>query len=367
MLPNWITKNIGGSEIQCYIMTESLIQKGWSIEVITSFQHSKNQSFRMKYFNKKIHYIYFRSTVSTLINLIKLVIIIKSIKSRFIYVRTDARLFQIAASISSKLFKIKVIYAIASDEELVKKSFWTLTRKNRKNPFTKPFYLIESIFVDFLFGRFNYNVDKIIVQTDNQKKKLLQDYNLHSIKIQNSIFTGKEVHFQNKKDIILWIGYLRPIKQPEVLFELSKILKLKSWRIVVIGNTTQYTEVIDIYKDHISFIGELSLEQTEKWLQNSKILINTSKNEGFPNAFMQAWYNKVYVVSLCVDPDGLLTREKLGFFSENSIELMSSHIQSIINNENNINKIINTAQLYCKKNFNIEKNIKKFESILNEI
>ena len=40
--------------------------------------------------------------------------------------------------------------------------------------------------------------------------------------------------------------------------------------------------------------------------------MNTSLHEGFPNTFIQAWMREVAVVSLHVDPDGVLSREGVG-------------------------------------------------------
>ena len=42
----------------------------------------------------------------------------------------------------------------------------------------------------------------------------------------------------------------------------------------------------------------------------SKILINTSSFEGFPNTFVQAWANGVPVISLKVDPDNIIKKKK---------------------------------------------------------
>jgi glycosyltransferase involved in cell wall biosynthesis len=63
---------------------------------------------------------------------------------------------------------------------------------------------------------------------------------------------------------------------------------------------------------NIDFLGEVSPFEMEKWFQETKIFLNTSSSEGFPNTFLQAWMNGVPVLSLDIDPDNLIEYNNLG-------------------------------------------------------
>jgi glycosyltransferase involved in cell wall biosynthesis len=57
----------------------------------------------------------------------------------------------------------------------------------------------------------------------------------------------------------------------------------------------------------VSWLGEIGHPEVLSLLRSARVLLNTSPAEGFPNAFLEAWHLERPVVSLRVDPDGLLS------------------------------------------------------------
>ena len=65
-------------------------------------------------------------------------------------------------------------------------------------------------------------------------------------------------------------------------------------------------------------------EDVNKLLERSHLLVNTSKWEGFSNTFIQAWMRSVPVMTLGVNPDGLLDNSYLGCNHVSTAEIASS-------------------------------------------
>jgi hypothetical protein len=63
--------------------------------------------------------------------------------------------------------------------------------------------------------------------------------------------------------------------------------------------------------ENLEFLGFQPLEITETYFDRCKVFVNTSKYEGFPNTFLQAWRRGISVISY-VDPDGVIQSKSLG-------------------------------------------------------
>jgi glycosyltransferase involved in cell wall biosynthesis len=58
-------------------------------------------------------------------------------------------------------------------------------------------------------------------------------------------------------------------------------------------------------------------------------LVSTSRQEGFPNIFLQAGKYRVPVVSLNVDPDGLFSHSRAGIVCQGSVEQMAGELRRL--------------------------------------
>ncbi len=105
-----------------------------------------------------------------------------------------------------------------------------------------------------------------------------------------------------RKDVVLWVGTVYEDKRPELFLELAK--RLPERRCVLIGGPRRGAEAF--YEGiraqaaavpNVEFTGFLPLEQVEPWFDRARVLVNTSRYEGMPNTFLQAWARGVPTVA----------------------------------------------------------------------
>jgi glycosyltransferase involved in cell wall biosynthesis len=165
-------------------------------------------------------------------------------------------------------------------------------------------------------------VNIVIAQTADQKKGFEINYGMKSIIVPSIAAILEESYFQENKNIakekkidVLWVGNSMTNKQYEVVMELAELLPKRTFAIAMNkSDSSRFHQAEDKAKNlsNVIFLGTLAPIQMESWFKKTKLFLNTSIREGFPNTFLQSWMNRVPVISLNIDPDGIIKRYNLG-------------------------------------------------------
>ncbi len=121
---------------------------------------------------------------------------------------------------------------------------------------------------------------------------------------------------------IVWIANFKPLKQPDAFVRLAATLRdLSDVRFVMIGSAAEGSGDEGWHSalqreiaasPNVEYLGPRSQQEVNATLNNAYLFVNTSRFEGFPNTFIQAWLRRVPVLSLNVNPDGIFDREEVG-------------------------------------------------------
>jgi glycosyltransferase involved in cell wall biosynthesis len=179
---------------------------------------------------------------------------------------------------------------------------------------------------------------RIVVQTRQQAELLQRNYGRKAdAVIYNFHPPAPEPIDKSGPLTVVWIANLKPWKQPEVFVRLAKSFSARDdIRFVMVGapaalskagrqGSWQGSLMRDVEATaNLQYIGQKTLAEVNELLARAHIFVNTSTHEGFPNTFIQAWLRDAVVVSLSVDPDQLLEKQRVGIVTHSELELRAA-------------------------------------------
>jgi glycosyltransferase involved in cell wall biosynthesis len=156
--------------------------------------------------------------------------------------------------------------------------------------------------------------DAILVQSIAQAEALRRNYGLASRVA--GMLVEKPLPAPRRDIDVLWVSNIRREKRPDRILELTATLP--GVKVHMVGGPLRDEEALfrEIEaaaraRPNVTFHGRLPYWDANALYGRSRLLVNTSDVEGFPNSYLQAWIRGVPVVTL-IDPDRVIEREGLG-------------------------------------------------------
>lgn len=258
------------------------------------------------------------------------------------------------AALYAKRFGAKLIWHIASDNDVEPAPEPNIKVRIRDS--------LERLFINYGIR----NADIIAGQTNHQSELLEKHFRrkCDTIIPIGHPFPAHDIK-KSEKVTVLWIGNLKPLKQPEIFIRLvGEVGKANDIQFVMMGRPAGpakwVTRLMEQIKDapNLRYLGEVSQDEVNRRLSEGHILVNTSRYEGFSNTFVQAWMRRVPVVSLTVDPDNILERERIGFCSGTFARLCSD-VGVLITNKALKEEMGIRARCFARENHSVGKMFEK--------
>ncbi|HZZ91037.1 MAG TPA: glycosyltransferase family 4 protein [Usitatibacter sp.] len=138
-------------------------------------------------------------------------------------------------------------------------------------------------------------VDRVIAQNAVQADQLREHYGIEGPVIQ-SCYAPPAGARNDPKGYVLWVASVRPSKRVDLMLEIAR--RLPQHRFVIIGGpdpdrkSQEYfasVKAIAAQMPNVEMTGFIPFHEAEHYFNGARAFVNTSRYEGFPNTFMQAW------------------------------------------------------------------------------
>jgi len=263
--------------------------------------------------------------------------------------------------IAAKRMGAKFVLATASDTDLL--GFGARYRKGYKGKASLWDWVSAIIPDEGAYRLLLRSADAVFVQHSEQAA-LARPRTKHVVQLNNVLDPEiSTIRNNGARENILIVGTLSVAKGLRVLVPIVR--KLRSVTFEFIGDAvdnegrTVRTSLLEC--PNVILHGPLDRRQTLGRIATAKALVNTSPREGFPNTFVEAWALRTPVISLFVDPDGVLRRNRLGYFCEGNTSVLEELIQ-----RTSYDLDTDYIQQYVLREHSAEQAVRAFRNIIDD-
>ena len=218
--------------------------------------------------------------------------------------------------------------------------------------------------------------DKIVVSVRNHQlllkvtHKTLKDISFIPLGLDTGHLAGSVA--EKNKEYILWVARCEEWKQPYIFLDLATEMPL--FKFVMIcpmqgHNQGYFNEIKNRAKslENVTFIDFVPFKDIQPFFDKAKIFVNTSQAEGFTYTLIQSGLAATPVVYLNVDPDDVIKKNNIGFFSENNLFEMRKQLSILMRDSSNWKEKSDNIQEYVVKEHSMDLLGTQWFNLINKI
>ncbi|MGV3710336.1 MAG: glycosyltransferase family 4 protein [Gemmatimonas sp.] len=176
----------------------------------------------------------------------------------------------------------------------------------------------------------------LVVQTERQQQLVQQRLQRQSTLIRNPAPGATRAAPRTSPQYggrLLWIGRIDPNKRPAEALALAGLLPHRSMIVVCNNIEAGHPGLIQRFQQqhpNLMLADQVSFTDIDDLFRFSDVLVNTSVVEGFPNTFLQAGMHGLPIVSMTVDPDGVLQNLGCGVVADDTRAGLAGSIEALL-------------------------------------
>lgn len=353
--------NVGGAQLQQVLVARELVRRGHDVFFVETTADYKEETvvdgIRVVL---KDHYPTRPLPVRLPARLLSTFRTLWSVDPDAVYMRIP-NIDVLAALSYCKLANARFVYGFSHDREVAEAPD-SLEHKSR-----------DYRLVRRLLGTLLASANALVAQNDFQFTGARRRYPDTDVSLISNGFPDPDADpAPNERDRdrpeVLWVATLREWKRPGVVLELAALVPEAEF--VLVGG--EASEAPDLYEsiareaegmDNVRFEGFVPYARVNEYFDSADVFVNTSTEEGFPNTFLQSWAHGTPVVSLEVDPNGVLSSNRVGHCADGSVDEMARQLRRLVDDDERRARYGRRAYEYFRENHSIETVAERYEAV----
>jgi len=206
----------------------------------------------------------------------------------------------------------------------------------------------------------------LVVQTDIQKRWAQERYRRDSDVVANPVAIG-DLTTASWNERFLWIGKAVNNKRPDLMLAIARACPEQSFVMILndVGNGL-FEEMARNKGNNVEVVQSVAPDLLGPYFERARALVCTSDFEGFPNTFLDAGRFGVPILSLSVDPDGVVEREGGGFVAGGNLDRLIEAVRCYANDQGQARAAGQRWHDYVRRNHNIKDRVAEFSAIVRK-
>ena len=118
---------------------------------------------------------------------------------------------------------------------------------------------------------------------------------------------------------------------------------------------------------NIRLIESVPSDGMDAYFSAARVFVSTSTAEGFANTFLQSGKSGTPIVSMCSDPNQMLTRHDAGLFSGDDLDKLTEAVSRLTIDSELYQKKSRAARQYVEEHHSAQRIIEQFYKTISEL
>jgi glycosyltransferase involved in cell wall biosynthesis len=144
---------------------------------------------------------------------------------------------------------------------------------------------------------------------------------------------------ESKSIDLLWVARCHPVKRPHLFLDLAERLpEARCQMICSIQDEPLWRSVSARARRlrNVDFLEAVPYREIQRHFNESHIFVNTSEDEGVPNTFIHSGLGYAAILSLAVDPDGMLQKFRAGLCARGDFKRLVDEAANLLANSDKL-------------------------------